>query len=967
MKSKLHFLSRVLRIALIVVFVSTTVDAEQLSQSHDPLGKSYTVLTSDWGYDSGWQCLTVLTVGGCGRIVLKVGGEYLHVWENGNGTLNTATEELWFTGTNGQLSQNFGIEFGAQAKLTIFGNDYPISLPLVPYFDFLLTGNTNFAPYRLGQSVVLTTSIPRTEVACAEVDLAVASGGVCLDGAAGSQITLTGQQIQTSAGTYTYNGQHNPISLNCPSNFSVSNIRKQWGYNGTVTLSAWITPQISVFLIGDIEIPIQIFADWPIPYVDQIVAGSFVTDPARNIPFSIPCRSLSLNKDGEGKVKVDGVTKSLPWSGSFPKDYLVSLQASEVECYTFIGWTGDISGYSPNQQVTMSSNKNATLHFDFDGVGQPNISGLPSSVCGGSQHNLSAPADGATDYDWSSSCGGTFSSPHSSVTVWTAPSSFTGSCTIEVEASNDCDSKSDDALTTVKQKPGTPTITGPSQVCGGQGEQYSATATGNPTSWNWTSSCGGTFNPQNSSTTTWTPPLGYTGSCQITVTASNTCGDTDGSKQVTVTDCEVRADFAANDSSGCVPLSIEFTDASTGNIQSWLWRFGDGDSSQDQNPTYTYADTGCFDVTLIVTGESEADSTTKACFISALGPPGKVEMVSGSEISACVDQEYCIVWNQVPTASSYETRVNGGSWTPVGNETQACDTIRSAGTYTYVVRARNQCGPGIASEMTTVSISECPVTAEFVGSEPRSGIGSLNVTFTDQSYGSPPPNEWHWDFGNGQEATDQGPHDQDYGKPGSYDVSLIVRNGTDSDTITKPDYVRVFFRGTCVLDPSSLDLGIVQVGDKDSASFSITNTTPQSLLVVTSVTGNHASLTLQKPSLPDSIDTPDDPSRSITVLCQPSDDEAIAGTITIATNAGDYTIPVKANSGFALFFDVLDLIMKSESIPQDMAAHLDEMGNGNGEADIGDLMIILRGASETPKHSQVVDENTRTIRTGDAE
>ena len=47
-----------------------------------------------------------------------------------------------------------------------------------------------------------------------------------------------------------------------------------------------------------------------------------------------------------------------------------------------------------------------------------------------------------------------------------------------------------------------------------------------------------------------------------------------------------------------------FTDASTissGAIQSWLWNFGDGNTSTSQNPTHTYATTGTYTVTLSIT------------------------------------------------------------------------------------------------------------------------------------------------------------------------------------------------------------------------------------------------------------------------------------------------------------------------------------------------------------------------------
>lgn len=47
--------------------------------------------------------------------------------------------------------------------------------------------------------------------------------------------------------------------------------------------------------------------------------------------------------------------------------------------------------------------------------------------------------------------------------------------------------------------------------------------------------------------------------------------------------------------------TVEFTNASTGNINGYLWQFGDGDTSATDNPTHTFTDVGDFVVQLTVT------------------------------------------------------------------------------------------------------------------------------------------------------------------------------------------------------------------------------------------------------------------------------------------------------------------------------------------------------------------------------
>jgi len=53
---------------------------------------------------------------------------------------------------------------------------------------------------------------------------------------------------------------------------------------------------------------------------------------------------------------------------------------------------------------------------------------------------------------------------------------------------------------------------------------------------------------------------------------------------------------------------IQFYDASTKNAKTFLWDFGDGTTSTEQNPTHQYADTGFFDVKLIASDGTNQDT-----------------------------------------------------------------------------------------------------------------------------------------------------------------------------------------------------------------------------------------------------------------------------------------------------------------------------------------------------------------------
>lgn len=69
------------------------------------------------------------------------------------------------------------------------------------------------------------------------------------------------------------------------------------------------------------------------------------------------------------------------------------------------------------------------------------------------------------------------------------------------------------------------------------------------------------------------------------------------------------ADFTGTPTTGNNPLTVVFTDTTTGNPITWAWDFGDGETSTEQNPTHIYAAAGTYTVTLVVTSVDGQTST----------------------------------------------------------------------------------------------------------------------------------------------------------------------------------------------------------------------------------------------------------------------------------------------------------------------------------------------------------------------
>lgn len=70
------------------------------------------------------------------------------------------------------------------------------------------------------------------------------------------------------------------------------------------------------------------------------------------------------------------------------------------------------------------------------------------------------------------------------------------------------------------------------------------------------------------------------------------------------------SDFTADITSGIKPETIQFTDLSVGSIDIWSWDFGDGGTSDEQNPEHTYTESGTFTVALQIFNSARGDSVT---------------------------------------------------------------------------------------------------------------------------------------------------------------------------------------------------------------------------------------------------------------------------------------------------------------------------------------------------------------------
>ncbi len=76
------------------------------------------------------------------------------------------------------------------------------------------------------------------------------------------------------------------------------------------------------------------------------------------------------------------------------------------------------------------------------------------------------------------------------------------------------------------------------------------------------------------------------------------------------------ASFSAAATSGLAPLQVTFTNTSTGDISSYAWDFGDGDTSTEANPVHGYQEAGTYTVSLTVEGSGGSDTVIEYDYIT---------------------------------------------------------------------------------------------------------------------------------------------------------------------------------------------------------------------------------------------------------------------------------------------------------------------------------------------------------------
>ncbi|HRS99525.1 MAG TPA: PKD domain-containing protein [Bacteroidales bacterium] len=97
------------------------------------------------------------------------------------------------------------------------------------------------------------------------------------------------------------------------------------------------------------------------------------------------------------------------------------------------------------------------------------------------------------------------------------------------------------------------------------------------------------------------------------------------------------ANFIANQTQACGSLTVQFTDLSQNNPTSWLWNFGDGETSTEQNPIHIYSTPGSYTVSLTVSNDNGNDIKVVENYITVWSFPQLEFIITPESYSGASD------------------------------------------------------------------------------------------------------------------------------------------------------------------------------------------------------------------------------------------------------------------------------------------------------------------------------------------
>ncbi len=234
--------------------------------------------------------------------------------------------------------------------------------------------------------------------------------------------------------------------------------------------------------------------------------------------------------------------------------------------------------------------------------------------------------------------------------------------------------------------------------------------------------------------------------------AANGCNDTASLSSILVDTLPiVNTAFAANPLSGCNPLTVNFSNTSTQNIN-YIWKFGDSSGDTSYNPTHTYTASGTYSVTLITIDSALCgtvrDTLIQTNYITVNTPA--IAAFSPDTSLGCVPFDVHFT-NTSTNATGYGWSFGDGNTSLASSPN---NTYHTAGTYTVTLIAVGAGGCNDTVQQSFISVINPPVITSAFVADTLHGCSPLTVNFTNGSSGG---TSYSWSFGDTTYSNSQNP------------------------------------------------------------------------------------------------------------------------------------------------------------------------------------------------------------------
>jgi PGF-pre-PGF domain-containing protein len=245
------------------------------------------------------------------------------------------------------------------------------------------------------------------------------------------------------------------------------------------------------------------------------------------------------------------------------------------------------------------------------------------------------------------------------------------------------------------------------------------------------------------------------------------------------------AAFSANQTSGIVPLAVQFTDNSTNAPSAWNWSFGDGNYSAIQNPDYTFTLAGSYSITLNASNIAGYNSTTKVDYIVVI-PQSPVAGFTSNVTEGLAPLEIQFTDTSANFPTMWNWSFGDTSWFNTTNSSLSNTTKNypTGGNYTITLYVSNSGG----SDNVSHSIDVWNRTTNDFVANVTSGNVTFPVQFNETSFNA---TSWYWIFDGINTSTSQNPV-FNYSVPGIYSVNHSSSNAHDTFWTNKSNCITAY-------------------------------------------------------------------------------------------------------------------------------------------------------------------------------